>query len=316
MDERGLTSSVLMATYNGMKFLIPQLDSIRLQTVPADEVVICDDGSTDETVETIKAYIEKYNLVSWHVSKNSENKGWMLNFMDMAINCHTDLVFFSDQDDIWSHKKIEQMKNTMSENPNIDLLYSNYKLIENISASDERGEWKVNAKPKIRHNSDIFKYSMVRMGCAFCLRKTFIDEIKGLYWEGCPHDSFFYRAALVKGSLYNLNSILIYHRIHGNNASAMTLAEQKSADMLTYKLGSVHHMIEYANLIGNTNAVGILNKALEWNEKRIVFYEKPTIKKYLRLLKYFKYYFRFRTFLKELFIAYANKDGGINETAS
>ena len=219
MENKSLTSSVLMATYNGMRFLIPQLESIRNQTVPADEVVICDDGSSDGTVDAVRGYIEKYNLANWHLNVNEKNKGWKKNFMDMAVNCRTDLIFFADQDDVWSVRKIEQMKSAVVSNPKIDLLYSDYRLTKHISEQEEKGEWRVNKNPVTKINDDVYKYTMVRMGCAYCMRKSFVEEVKDFYWEGYQHDAFFYRTALVKGTLYNLNSVLIYHRLHGDNAS-------------------------------------------------------------------------------------------------
>lgn len=305
MNEMSLTTSVLMATYNGTKFLIPQLDSIRLQTDSADEVIICDDGSTDETVQTIQGYIEKYGLESWHLSRNEKNKGWMQNFMDMAINCHTDLIFFADQDDIWNLQKIEQMKKAISDNSKIDLLYSDYKFVKKFSNLEERGEWIIKKNPKIKRDSNIYKYSMVTLGCSYCLRKSFVDEIKDLYWKGCPHDAFFYRAALIKGTLYSLNSKLIYHRIHENNTSFMSLAEQKDDDMLKYRIEIIQNLIEYAISIGNTTAQNILSNAFDWNNTRNEFFKEPNIKNYFRLIKFHKYYFRVRTFIKEYFIARA-----------
>ena len=132
MNEMSLTTSVLMATYNGMKFLIPQLDSIRLQTDSADEVIICDDGSTDETVQIIQDYIEKYELESWHLSRNEKNKGWMQNFMDMALNCHTDLIFFADQDDIWNSNQLKDLYDAIIKK-DVDIVYGESSYIDQFN---------------------------------------------------------------------------------------------------------------------------------------------------------------------------------------
>ena len=59
--------SIIMSTYNGATYLEEQLDSIRLQTHPADEVVISDDCSKDQTFEAVKAYIQKYDLKNWSI---------------------------------------------------------------------------------------------------------------------------------------------------------------------------------------------------------------------------------------------------------
>ena len=74
--------SVVISTYNGSKYILEQLDSIRNQTRRADEVMIIDDCSTDDTVEKINNFLKKYNLNNWKIVKNVENKGWKRNFME------------------------------------------------------------------------------------------------------------------------------------------------------------------------------------------------------------------------------------------
>jgi len=68
--------SVVMATYNGEEFIKEQLDSIRLQTRAVDEVIMCDDGSSDNTVAVAKQYITEYSLSdSWKVVVKEKNLG-------------------------------------------------------------------------------------------------------------------------------------------------------------------------------------------------------------------------------------------------
>ena len=76
-----MTVSVAIALYNGSRFIEEQLDSLRTQTVMPNEVIMCDDGSTDNTVEIVKAYIEKYNLQeNWKIYINEKNLGYAKNF--------------------------------------------------------------------------------------------------------------------------------------------------------------------------------------------------------------------------------------------
>lgn len=74
------TVSVVMATYNGEKYIETQLASIRSQTHQPDEVLICDDGSTDATVALVAAFIDRYQLHNWTVEVNPHNLGWKRNF--------------------------------------------------------------------------------------------------------------------------------------------------------------------------------------------------------------------------------------------
>ena len=63
--------SVVMATYNGTKYLDKQLCSIRDQTLRPDEVIICDDGSTDQTVELVEQFIKENRLENWSITRLS-----------------------------------------------------------------------------------------------------------------------------------------------------------------------------------------------------------------------------------------------------
>ena len=76
-----MTISVCMCTYNGEKYILPQLESIHAQTVAPDEVIICDDNSTDQTVSIIRDFIKEHGLEdTWSLHCNEENKGYPGNF--------------------------------------------------------------------------------------------------------------------------------------------------------------------------------------------------------------------------------------------
>ena len=67
--------SIAMTTYNGADYLLEQLESLRTQSLMADEVIIVDDCSTDNTVDLLNMYIQKYHLDNWVLIKNSSNIG-------------------------------------------------------------------------------------------------------------------------------------------------------------------------------------------------------------------------------------------------
>ena len=70
--------SLVMTTYNGLKYISEQLESIKNQTVLPDEVLIYDDRSTDGTYEYVQEYIQTNKLDKWNVVRNKENKGYTL----------------------------------------------------------------------------------------------------------------------------------------------------------------------------------------------------------------------------------------------
>ena len=93
--------SIVLSTYNGEAYITEQLDSILNQTRKADEVLIFDDCSTDNTPQIIEQFISGHNLTTWKFAVNHENKGWKRNFMEGIWSTSGDLVFPCDQDDIW-----------------------------------------------------------------------------------------------------------------------------------------------------------------------------------------------------------------------
>ena len=101
--------SIAMATYNGSKHLQEQLDSLLCQTRQPDELVVCDDGSTDSTLEILEQYTKKFEC-DVIILSNQSNIGVYRNFERAISKCTGDIIFLSDQDDVWSKEKIEQIE--------------------------------------------------------------------------------------------------------------------------------------------------------------------------------------------------------------
>lgn len=104
-----LSISVAMCTYNGSAFLQEQLDSIAAQTRLPDELVICDDGSSDSTVDIVERFAHG---VSFRVQlfRNPQNLGSTRNFEQAMRLCTGDLIALSDQDDVWMPEKLARQK--------------------------------------------------------------------------------------------------------------------------------------------------------------------------------------------------------------
>lgn len=114
-------SSVAMCTYNGARYLEEQLESIASQSQPPDEIVICDDGSTDHTCEIIETFSSKREgLVRFQ--KNIHRLGYTKNFEKAISLCKGDIIFLSDQDDVWLPKKVEKVSHVFAEEENCGLV--------------------------------------------------------------------------------------------------------------------------------------------------------------------------------------------------
>jgi len=175
-----MTTAVAIALYNGEKFLQKQLDSIRLQTRQPNQVVLCDDGSKDGTVQLVADYIEKYGLQeSWSLYCNQQNLGYIKNFYKAISLCDTDLVFLCDQDDIWDREKIDKMTAVMQKNNNILLLSGKYGIMD----ADDR-EIKSFLEKKSEDDYALQPVTIEDImrayrwpGMIMCIRKDFFDRI-------------------------------------------------------------------------------------------------------------------------------------------
>ena len=117
--------SVVMATYNGERFLAEQLDSIFLQSYPNIELIIVDDVSVDGTVAIIKSYCEKHSNIRLYV--NDENLGYIKNFEKGMLLATGALIALSDQDDIWVTDKLSILFEGIAEH---EIIYSDSELID------------------------------------------------------------------------------------------------------------------------------------------------------------------------------------------
>lgn len=99
------TVHIVMASYNGEKYLKEQMDSLLAQTYQNITIEVCDDGSSDHTCDIAAQYCSRDPRITLH--KNGENKGYVRNFLEGMRRSSADYVMLCDQDDIWDRDKVE-----------------------------------------------------------------------------------------------------------------------------------------------------------------------------------------------------------------
>ncbi len=216
-----MTIGIALTLYNGEQFIERQLESIRIQTVKPDRVVMCDDGSKDNTVEIVKDYIKKYNLEdSWQLIINEKNLGYVGNFYKGIGLLDTDLVFLSDQDDLWLSDKLEKMSQVMNENSKINLLSCKHGIVDfddNRMHSILEKEGKSTLSLTSISTDDIMR-AYRWPGMAMCIRKSFFESIYPYIKElRLAHDMIFAVCASDINSFYEYDYIGVLHRRHSNN---------------------------------------------------------------------------------------------------
>lgn len=270
--QKKLSVSVVMATYNGEKYLREQLDSIRKQTNKPDEVIIADDASTDSTVALVHNYIKEFQLSdNWKIFVNNHNKGYAKNFIDLVSYASCEIVFFCDQDDIWMPDKIELMAQQMINHPDINLMCSDLELLYvDINAQKWRKkDLETMSDSRMLEIISISKrnFHCQRSGCLMAIRKNYFNDVKDFWRAGWAHDDFFWKMAVCSDScaIYHMKSIK--RRLHGNNATNVKIRTRKGRinqiNLLELQYNSLSKYIDSQAFKDSGLKRQILNKNIE-----------------------------------------------------
>jgi len=108
--------SILLATYNGEKYIEAQLDSIISQTYRDFLLYISDDHSSDDTWEILQRYAARYPFI--RLSRNQQRIGLVRNFEKLLTLCKSRYIAFCDQDDLWAQQKIEKSLDALGQEEN------------------------------------------------------------------------------------------------------------------------------------------------------------------------------------------------------
>ena len=106
--------SIALASYNGSKFIREQLNSILAQTYQDFELIVCDDCSTDNTLQILEEYAAKDGRIK--INANEHNIGFKKNFEKAVSLCSGEYIALSDQDDVWYPNHLEVLYNNISDN--------------------------------------------------------------------------------------------------------------------------------------------------------------------------------------------------------
>jgi len=118
-----------MCTYNGAEFLPAQWESILAQSRKPDEIVVCDDGSSDQTRSLLEKFAAGTSIpVTLHFNQN--NLGSVKNFEQAIRLCTGSIIALSDQDDVWRNDKLQVIETTFNNSPNAGLVFSDAEIVD------------------------------------------------------------------------------------------------------------------------------------------------------------------------------------------
>lgn len=224
--------SVCLASYNGERFIRPQIESILHQLGPKDELVISDDGSTDSTILIINSYADPRIKLLHNKNRHGVNG----NFENALRNASGDFIFLADQDDVWLPGKIVKCIEALQ---NADCVVHNAYLVDiNLRHHNHNFFDSVNAKKGLIHNWIHNGY----LGCAMAFRKEVLELALPIPDHATMyHDVWIGNIAAVKHRVEFIDFIGILFRRHENSTS------------ITF-----HNRLSFVNIIKNRLSVAFL----------------------------------------------------------
>lgn len=215
-----MRKSVILCTYNGEKYIKEQIESILNQSVMVDEIIISDDFSNDNTIDIIKKIFMESD-VDIKININNDNLGFKKNFYNAMKLCSGDVIFFSDQDDVWMNNKVEKIMNTFEKNTSALLVFSN------AEVTDQNLNLNSYLLDDVYFDDSIMENSLTQLkflladnfitGATMAIKRDLIEKAMpfGMEW---PHDYWLGVVAAMNNGLYVIKDPLIKYRQHTDNA--------------------------------------------------------------------------------------------------
>jgi glycosyltransferase involved in cell wall biosynthesis len=248
--------SVAMCTYNGAAYLREQLESIARQTRLPDELVICDDGSSDATPNIVEEFAR---TVSFPVKffRNPQNLGSTRNFEKAIGLCTCDLIALSDQDDIWMPEKLSRQAIMMENEPQLGGVFTDGHLVDAQSKFGEKSLWSrfgftPNLQTKFRSGDGIsllLKKSVVT-GATLMIRREALQSILPIP-RSWVHDGWIAWMLAIYSKLTPLNEPLIAYRVHSNQQVGVPIESLRERIATAKSIGQTPYIVvarEYQEL--------------------------------------------------------------------
>src|SRR6185503_4562112 len=212
--------SLALCTFNGARYLASQLESIVTQTRPPDELIVCDDQSSDHTREIIQAFASSASFpVRLYV--NDKQLGVRKNFERAISLCSGDVIALCDQDDIWHPEKLQLAEAVFLSSSDVGLVFSDAELVDDKLRAEDCNLWQVigfDARKKRRiaegKTLEVLLGMNVVTGATMTFKVEFRDLILPIPPEGLYHDGWIALIIAAVAQLAFIDRPFIKYRQH------------------------------------------------------------------------------------------------------
>lgn len=291
----GETIDILMAVYNGERYVQEQVDSILGQTYRNWRLIIQDDGSTDRTVSLLQPYARSYPERIFLYQREENSGAAYLNFYSMLPLSSAHYVMFCDHDDIWMPDKIErtwqEMKRLEKGNKGLPyLVHTDLKVVkEDLSVLDSSMVRRQKLNPYAS-----FRQIMVQngvTGCTMMVNRPLLDRVEEIPKYSVMHDWWFALIAAAFGRIGYVDRPTILYRQHGDNQVGAKDAESFAYNVERLKDPKGARQVLYDTCVQAGEFLETYQKDLSPKQKEwlSVYRDLPKRGKIQRLFLLFRY---------------------------
>ncbi|MCI8309004.1 MAG: glycosyltransferase [Clostridia bacterium] len=289
--------NILMATYNGRRYVAKQVESILNQTYQDFRLIISDDCSTDSTLKILEEYEAKDRRIE--IFRQGQNLGVVANFEFLISKVRSEYFMFANQDDIWLPDKIEKSMKKI-ESDNLDLVYTDLEVVDSRLKQIYPSYWAfkgLDYRIKKYNNFESLYLNNFVTGTTMLVKSKWINEFMPI-----PNCSKYvlqdYWVALIvsqSGKIGFIDEATVKYRQHTNNQIGAknkfeklnTLEEVRNL-FINVKLEHFETFIENENFFKDNKIKDLNKEALEYykNLKNVKKFSLSGIKLFFKLYKY------------------------------
>jgi glycosyltransferase involved in cell wall biosynthesis len=290
--------AIIMATYNGQKYLREQINSILENTCRSYELHICDDGSKDQTVAIAKEYEQQFPGTVF-VHQNEKNRGVIRNFLCAAQELEADYYMFCDQDDVWLSDKIQKTLDFMQKTEGKAANGKETPVVVFGDAKVVDQDLKEICPSFHRHsNLDTSKLDLIHLvmenkliGCTIMFNRALQQKLTVFPEKIRMHDWWVGLIGAALGEVAYLKEPLLLYRQHGTNTlGSMTELEYIRKNI--HDLGAQRQAL-YANCYQAGTLLSVYSEEMTPEQRKLmqIFSEVPDKNWITRRYRVFRYGF-------------------------
>lgn len=212
--------SIALATYNGGRYIKQQLDSIQDQTHQEFIVHICDDMSSDNTLENIKCH-DLYQQGKVRIYPGESSLGAMKNFRRAISYCDDNYIALCDQDDFWLPEKLERLLTQVKHHEQAGtvpvLAFSDLEIVDAVLGPLFPSFYSVSIKSSAANQPADFLVSNHIPGCAMLFNRALKKLVEPMPEDIRMHDWWIAMIAAQCGAIIYVDTPLVKYRQHNNN---------------------------------------------------------------------------------------------------